>query len=90
MDQLLQVAGMPEDLARKLFKHRLDFLSSDQLVAERKDRNYTYTRVNRSLLNLMLGITKTDSVRFKEYGSAPWLRILGFRKDVAPLLSELK
>lgn len=90
MDQLLQISGMPEDLARKLFKHRLDFLTSDQLVAERKDRNYTYTRVSRSLLNLILGITKDDSIRFKEYGSAPWLRILGFRKDAAPLLSELK
>ena len=90
LDQLSDIAGMPEDLARKLFKHRLDFLTSDQLVSERKDRNYTYTRVNRSLLNLILGITKDDSSRFKEYDSVPWLRILGFRKEAAPLLSELK
>ncbi|MBQ5599476.1 MAG: nucleotidyltransferase family protein, partial [Lachnospiraceae bacterium] len=27
---------------------------------------------------------------FKEYSSAPWLRILGFRKDAVPLLSRLK
>ena len=90
MDQLLQTAGMPNDLARKLFKHRMEFLSSDQLVAERKNRNYTYTRVNRSLLNLMLGITKDDASQFKEHDSVPWLRILGFRKEAAPLLSELK
>ena len=90
IEHLSDVAGMPEDLARKLFKHRLEFLSSDQLVAERKDRNYTYTRVNRSLLNLMLGITKDDSSQFKEHDSVPWIRILGFRKEAAPLLSELK
>lgn len=90
LEQLSNVAGMPEDLARKLYKHRLDFHTSDQLVAARKDRNYTYTRVNRSLMNLMLGITKEDSLLFKEYHSAPWLRILGFRKDAGPLLSELK
>ncbi|MBE5972533.1 MAG: nucleotidyltransferase [Lachnoclostridium sp.] len=90
LEQLFHVSGMPEDLARKLYKQRLDFHTSDQLVAERKDRNYTYTRVNRSLLNLMLGITKEDSLLFKEYHSAPWLRILGFRKEAGPLLSEMK
>lgn len=90
LEQLSNISGMPEDLARKLYKHRLDFLPSAQLVAERKDRNYTYTRVNRCLLNLMLEITKEDSLLFKENHSAPWLRILGFRKDAGPLLSELK
>ena len=90
LEQLSNISGMPDDLARKLHKNRLDLLPSDQLVAERKDRNYTYTRVNRCLLNLMLGITKEDSLLFKEYDSAPWLRILGFRKDAGPLLSELK
>ena len=90
LDDLMQISGMPEDLARKLHRHKLDFHSASQLVAERKDRNYTYTRINRCLLNAMLGITKADTSLFKEYSSAPWLRILGFRKDAAPLLSCLK
>lgn len=89
-EHLSNISGMPDDLARKLYKYRLDFHSSDQLVFERKDRNYTYTRVNRCLLNLMLGITKEDSAQFKAYTSVPWLRILGFRKESAPLLSSLK
>ncbi len=90
LEQILNISGMPEDLARKLYKNHLDFATAEQLVSERKDRNYTYTRINRCLLNLMLGITKEDSLLFKEYGLAPWLRILGFRKDAGPLLSELK
>ncbi len=90
LEQLFQVSGMPEDLARKLYKHKLDFHSASKLVAERKDRNYTYTRINRCLINTMLEITKTDTAIFKEYSSAPWLRILGFRKDASLLLSELK
>ncbi len=90
LEQITGIAGMPEDLARKLYKNKLEFLPAEQLVASRKDRNYTYTRVNRCLLNLMLGITKNESTLFKSYNSAPWIRILGFRKDAAPLLSELK
>ena len=38
----------------------------------------------------MLGITKEDEQKFKELDFVPWLRILGFRKDAGPLLSELK
>ena len=81
---------MPQDLARKFYKKRMEFLSANALVAERKDRNYTYARVNRCLLNLVLGITNDESAAFKEFDHAPWLRILGFRKDAGPLLSELK
>lgn len=90
LEEIENISGMPKDLAAKFYKNRMEFLSASNLVAERKDRNYTYTRVNRCLLNLMLGITKNDSLTFKQYDLTPWLRILGFRKDAAPLLSELK
>ena len=38
----------------------------------------------------MLGITKEDLSSFKEMDMCPWLRILGFKRDAAPLLSALK
>lgn len=87
---LEQTAGMPKDLGGKLFREKLSFLPASELTAARKDRQYTYSRVNRCLLNFMLGITKEDEQKFKELDFVPWLRILGFRKDAGPLLSELK
>lgn len=90
LSELQSVSGMPDDLARKLHNQRMDFLPADQLVTCRKDRQYTYTRVNRCLLNLMLNIRRQDAALFKEQRLAPWIRILGFRKDAAPLLSALK
>ena len=90
LETMMNVSGMPEDLARKFYKNRMEFLKASELVAARKDRQYTYTRVNRCLLNLMLGITKDDMETFKSYDMVPWLRILGFRKDAGALLSELK
>jgi len=88
--QLEDASGMPKDLAAKLYKNRLRFLPARKLTAASKDRQYTYTRVSRSLLNVTLGITKQDLSSFKEMDMCPWLRILGFQRDAAPLLTELK
>ena len=89
-EQLADASGMPMDLAAKLYKNRLRFLPARELTAASKDRQYTYTRVSRSLLTFMLGITKEDLSSFKEMDMCPWLRILGFKRDAAPLLSALK
>ena len=88
--ELTGISGMPEDLARKLHKNRLSFASFSERTASSKDRQYTYARVSRCLLNTVLGITREETERFKAMDSAPWLRILGFRKDALPLLSEIK
>ena len=90
LENLRNISGMPEDLAAKLYKKRLEFLRTDALTAARKDRQYTYARVSRALMNLMLDITVKDQHTFADFGYAPWIRILGFKKSAALLLSELK
>lgn len=90
LEELESVSGMPADLAGKLFRERLSFHTAERLASVSKDRQYTYARVSRCLLNTVLGITKEDTEQFKAQNSAPWIRILGFRRDSAPLLTELK
>ena len=89
-EALRAVSSMPDDLAAKLYRHRLEFKKAAELAAASKDRQYTYTRVCRCLTNLLLDITKEDTEAFKAEQSAPWLRILGFRRDAAALLTALK
>ncbi len=89
-DRIQKTASMPEDLARKLYRNRLHFGTVSETVGRSKDRQYAYTRVSRCIMNLILGITKEDTARFKAMDSAPWIRILGFRKSAAPLLSQMK
>ena len=86
--ELTGISGMPEDLARKLHKNRLSFASFSERTASSKDRQYTYARVSRCLLNTVLGITR-ETERFKALDSAPWLGTSAFRKDALPL-SEIK
>ncbi len=59
-------------------------------IAGLKTKQVTYTRVSRALTHLLLDITKEDMAAYKAAGSAPYARLLGFRRDAAPLLSEIK
>ena len=88
-DAVRLVSQMPESLARKLYRERLHFLSASGRAAASKARQYTYTRVCRCLMNVILSITKDDTEQFKAFRSAPWIRVLGFRRSAAPLLSLL-
>ena len=90
LEKLQNIFGMPGDLAAKLYKNRLEFFRTDTLTALRKDRQYTYARVSRALMNLMLDISVEDQCMFADLFRAPWIRILGFKRSSSLLLSELK
>lgn len=90
LEKIQGISGMPKDLAAKLYKNKLDFSRTDALTVARKDRQYTYARVSRALMNLILDITAEDQHTFADFSYAPWIRILGFKKSAAPLLAKLK
>lgn len=82
-EDFCQYADMSEDLAARVFKNRNNFRSFSQFADLMKTREVTRTRINRALLHLILNIKK-DSV------AEPYARVLGFRKDAAPLLNSIK
>ncbi|MCD8123250.1 MAG: nucleotidyltransferase family protein [Clostridiales bacterium] len=82
-------ADLTTDLANRLLQYALSFDSFTGRIRQLKTRSYTYTRVSRALLHLLLGIT-FDSIReYKEQGFVSYVRVLGFRRSAAPLLSAL-
>jgi hypothetical protein len=50
----------------------------------------TYTRVNRCLLHILLGIKQSDYTIGRAIGYAPYIRLLGFKNASSGLLSEMK
>ena len=50
----------------------------------------TYTKVSRSLLHILLNIKQTDMDAFCAQDYIYYARILGFRREAAPLLSAMK
>lgn len=55
-----------------------------------KTKELTYTRVSRCLLHILLDMTKETMQSYKEMDYIPYARVLGFRKESAPLLAAIK
>lgn len=79
-----------EDLSRRIDKSVLEFASFPDRIDRLKTRQYTYTRISRALLHILLGIRRKDAARFRAIGYAPYARVLGFRREAASLMSDIK
>ena len=89
-EDLQKISDMTPEIANRILKNKYNFSSFTQFCAQNKSRDITYTRMSRILLHLILRITTADVKQYKETDYIPYLRILGFRKDSAVLLSALK
>lgn len=87
---LSEFEDLSEETANRLLQKRLEFSTWEDRITQLKTRQYTYTRISRALLHLMLGIRKEDVAAFRSDGYCPYARILGFRKSAVPLLSAIK
>ena len=93
----LYSAGSPEaltgyldvspDLAGRIFNELPGFTTYSDFCAAVKTRNYTYTRISRALLHILLGIS-SDTMRYfdTEHSLCGWVRPIGFRREAAPLI----
>lgn len=64
--------------------------SVTELCSTLKTKSLTSTRINRSLLHILLQLTKDSIAMEKEQGLSLYARILGFREEAKPLLSLIK
>ena len=61
-----------------------------QRVQQLKTRQYTQLRIQRALLHIALGVTEEEVCAAKKAGYVRYLRLLGFRRQAAPLLRAIK
>ena len=87
---LSDYADVSEELEARIRHMVLDYCGFEERAQQLKTKQYTHTRISRALLHLMLGIKKTDVNFYREHDYAPYARVLGFRKDSAPLLTGIK
>lgn len=78
------------DLSNRITNALSRYLSYSDFCDLLKSKEVTHTRISRLLLHILLGITKEDYLCGRAIDYTPYLRVLGFRKDAAPLLSEIK
>ena len=83
--------GFSKELSDRLACQAADGGSWNERILRLKTRNYTYTRISRALLSLMLELRKEELTAGKmiDFGPAPF-KVLAFADIAAPLLSAVK
>lgn len=84
------IFDIPEDLYNSIMRDAERPLIFSERIMNAKSKAYTYTRISRALLNLVLGVSGKEAADLKADGYVPYIRVLGFRQKVSGLLSALK
>lgn len=77
------------ELAARMKSLLSQFQSADQFALLLKSKNVTLTRISRVLCHILLGLMQEDYARGRALDHIPYLRMLGFRRDSAPLLNRI-
>lgn len=78
------------ELADRIYCQYLQFDTFTGRIQSLKTKQYTYTRISRVLLHLLLEITAEQAQAYRRKDYASYVRILGFRKQAGPLLRQIK
>lgn len=82
--------GIDKDFSDRLHKFLPAYIDYISFCEKLKTKNVTYTKVSRSLLHILLNIKQADMDIFCAQDYVYYARMLGFRKEAAPLLSAMK
>lgn len=83
-NNLKKYADITEGLDNRILAFANNQKISD-LIDEVKTKRYTYSKIKRAILHIILGITKTD----QNMTGVKYIRVLGVKKNKIHLLSEL-
>ena len=82
-------ADVSEDLSDKIKKNINGYRDYTGFCELLKSKELTYSRINRALTHILLNITQEMYEDAKANDYAGYARLLGFRKEASPLLSEI-
>ncbi len=79
-----------QTLSDRMIKKLPSYRCFTDFCEQLKTKNRTYTRIARSLMHILLQISKSDLSAFQAGDYVYYARMLGFRKEAKPLLTALK
>ena len=79
-----------EELSDRIQNNLYRFTTFTDFCDLLKTKDLAYSRISRCLLHILLNIKKSDvSIYVNELDYTPYARILGFRREATPMLSEI-
>lgn len=85
-----QFLDVSEELSHKIVKNLRYYKNFTDFCNLLKTKDLTHTRISRALLHILLSVTKEHMSRYQAADYILYARILGFRRNAAPLLSHIK
>jgi len=82
--ELNKYLTVDEGIENRIIKNIIDSSNWDELIMNIKTKRYTYNKINRMLLHILLNIKKEDN------NKEIYLRILGFNKNGRIYLNKIK
>ena len=76
-----------EGIDNLLKKEIINCKTYDELIQKVKSKRYTYNKLNRMLLHILVGLTKEEAKKMQEI---KYIRILGFNKSGQTYLNKIK
>lgn len=87
---LSQILDVTEGLENRIIKFSNKNFYINDIISYVKTKRYTFTKLQRAVLHILLNITDEDFNLLNSYGYAPYIRVLGFRKESSFLLKEIE
>jgi len=66
-----------------------EFAKISDILTAVKTKRYTYTRLQRDVLKILLDILPSHMEFFEQHGGVQYIRVLGFRKEAAHVVGEI-
>ncbi len=89
-ESLKNVPDVQEGLENRLISSAMQTGTLEDLIESVSTSRYPYTRIKRIVMDLLLGISKTQLKSFLEDGSCGYLRVLGFNEKGRELLQQIQ
>ena len=84
-DDITKYNGVDEKIANRINKYIMKSKTLEELINNIKCKNYTYNRIKRMLIHILIGLTKEDAMTNSNY-----IRILGFNNKGRKYLNSIK
>jgi len=87
--ELACISDVAEGLENRIKSSANNYFKTTEILNFIKTKRYTYTRLQRVLLHILLNIKTETADYYKQNGYSPYIRVLGFKKDKEKLLSSI-
>lgn len=89
-ESLATFLDVPKELADRIYSFRDEFMPFTKLIEAIKHKQFTYARINRALLHILLGLKEQNTVTNCSAPLIPYARLLAMKKSASSLMKEIK